>query len=87
MFNTELIPDKNIVRVALIPDGYNGDTAVVGLYFDRGYAMYVTKEGWLFRANERTYAHVEELIYYYDNHRSWHFRPVIKDLTYLLQPA
>ena len=75
----------NIARRYVVADGYNGDTAEVGLTFlpvtsGYGIAIEVTDSGY-YRANDQHYSDAEEMLYYYDNHASAHFRQVIRKLT------
>jgi len=60
-------------------DGYTGNRALVGLAYDSEsrHAIEVADCG-CYRANDRTYEDESEMLYYFDNHRSVHFRAVIQ---------
>jgi hypothetical protein len=63
-------------------DGYTGNRALVGLAYDpeSQHAIEVANCG-CYRANDRTYEDESEMLYYFDNHRSVHFRNVISEVV------
>ena len=62
-------------------DGYGGNRILCGLAFDpkRLIALEVTKTGF-HRANGYQYGNEEEMLHYFDNHRSSHF-PQVTELV------
>ena len=69
---------NGIVRAYRRHEGYNGKTILVGLAYDPESlrAIEVAPSG-CHVGNDRRYGSEEEMIYYFDNHRTVHFPGVI----------
>jgi len=66
-----------IYRKCTVSDGYFGDTAKVGLGLIGETAIFINPDNSWFRAGTHRYTNAEEMLYYFDNHRKWHFPQVI----------